>query len=141
MTIWEIESSKLLYSQSFNGPIIPKRGLRQGDPLSPYLFLLCVEGLSLSLRTATEAGSVTGCCVSRTAPSVTHLLFADDSFLFFKATTTETETIQGILNSYASYSGQAVNFQKSAIFFSANVRRDKQEEIKQTLGVFNDIGC
>ncbi|WOH00018.1 hypothetical protein DCAR_0519374 [Daucus carota subsp. sativus] len=133
------------YSISFQGStigtIIPKRGLRQGDPLSPYLFLLCVEGLSLGLKQAGEDNRITGCRVANSAPLVTHLLFADDSFLFFKATTAEANEVKGILNSYETYSGQAVNFQKSVIFFSSNVRRDKQTEIKQPLGVHNDIGC
>lgn len=77
------------YNVCFNGysvgPISPQRGLRQGDPLSPYLFLLCVEGLSSSLRQAAENGRINGCRISSGAPSVTHLLFADDSFLFFRA--------------------------------------------------------
>ncbi|XP_074326592.1 uncharacterized protein LOC141664534 [Apium graveolens] len=109
-------------------------------PRCQYLFLLCVEGLSLSLKSASENGSISGCRINRSAPAITHLLFADDSFLFFKATTLETKAIQEILSSYKRFSGQAVNFQKSAIFFNANVHRDKQMEIKQTLGVFNDIG-
>lgn len=75
------------YMVSFNGstvgPINPSRGLRQGDPLSPYLFLFCVEGLSLSLSKAASEGSITGCQISPSAPKVTHMLFADDSFLFF----------------------------------------------------------
>lgn len=136
--------STVSYSISFQGsmigPIIPRRGLRQGDPLSPYLFLLCVEGLSLSLKSAAHTGVINGCCISPNAPSITHLLFADDSFLFFKATTTEAHSIKEILNRYEAVSGQAVNYQKSAIFFSANVHRDKQSAIKQFLGVFNDVG-
>lgn len=130
----------ITFQGSSIGPITPNRGLRQGDPLSPYLFLLCVEGLSLSLKKAAGNGVIHGCCISPTAPSITHLLFADDSFLFFKATAEEANSIKQILHSYEMLSGQAVNFQKSAVFFSANVRRDKQEEIKNILGVSNDIG-
>ena len=99
-----------------------------------------MEGLSLSIKKAAQEGSISGCKICSSAPSITHLLFADDSFLFFKATSAETTAIQSILSSYARFSGQAVNFQKSGIFFSANVRRDKQEEIKHTLGVSNDVG-
>ena len=44
-----------------------------------------------------------------------------------------------MLNSYEQLSGQAINFQKSGIFFSANVRRDKQQELTEMLGVTNDI--
>lgn len=133
-------SYSISFQGSMIGPIIPKRGLRQGDPLSPYLFLLCVEGLSLSLKNASLEGRVKGCKISSSAPTVSHLLFADDSFLFFKASAEEANSVKAVLNDYEEFSGQAVNFQKSAVFFSSNVRRDKQAEIKQILGVFSDIG-
>lgn len=81
------------YSISFNGsqlgPIYPIRGLRQGDPLSPYLFLFCVEGLSRMLKNAFDEGRIKGCKICPQAPAITHLLFADDSFLFCKATVEE----------------------------------------------------
>lgn len=57
----------------------------------------------------------------------------------FKATFSESQSIKEVLSDYEAFSGQAVNLQKSAVFFSANVRRDKQKEVKQILGVFNDI--
>lgn len=87
------------------GPIIPNRGLLQEDPLSPYLFLLFVEGFSLSLRNSAMSGHIYGCRVCRSAPSITHLLFADDSFLFFKATAYESNSVKELLNSYESFSG------------------------------------
>lgn len=81
------------YSISFNGdllgPVVPKRGLRQGDPLSPYLFLFCVDGLSHELKKAADDGRINGCRICLNAPQVSHLLFADDSFLFFKASREE----------------------------------------------------
>lgn len=136
--------STVSYSISFQGssigPIIPSRGLRQGDPLSPYLFLLCVEGLFELLKSAAASGQIKGCRICTSAPSVTHLLFVDDSFLFFKANDTEARAVKSLLNSYETCSGQAVNYQKSAIFFSSNVIMDKQREIKQVLGVHKDIG-
>ena len=61
--------------------IIPTRGLRQGDPLSPYLFLLAAEGLSCMLKGAEERGDLEGVRVCRDAPIISHLLFADDSHL------------------------------------------------------------
>lgn len=132
------------YDVCFNGrtvgPIHPKRGLRQGDPLSPYLFLLCVEGLSKKITKAANTEAINNCKVCTAAPPITHLLFADNSFLFFKATNEEATKIKMLLKEYERVSGQAVNFQKSGVFYSANVRRDKQEELSSILEVSNDRG-
>lgn len=76
-------SYEFCFNGSYVGPVIPSRGLRQGDPLSPYLFLLCVEGLSDALINAAAVGDIHGSQICHSAPIVTHLLFADDSFLFF----------------------------------------------------------
>lgn len=71
------------FNDSNIGHILLKKGLRQGDPLSPYLFLICVEGLSNMLDAAASNGEVHGCRIAPTAPTVSHLLFADDSFFIF----------------------------------------------------------
>lgn len=98
-----------------------------------------MEGLSRAITKAEESNDFHGCKVSRTAPSITYLIFADDSFLFFRADRCEARKIKEILNLYESYSGQAVNYQKSGIFFSSNVRMDKQQEISNVLGVYTDL--
>jgi hypothetical protein len=54
---------------------VSTRGLQQGDPLSPYLFLLCAEGLSSLLLYEEEVGGIDGVKVCRNAPSVSHLVF------------------------------------------------------------------
>ena len=64
------------------GTILPTRGLRQGDLLSPYLFLLCVEAFSALLSKSKEEGRLKEVAVCRNAPCISHLLFADDSLLF-----------------------------------------------------------
>uniref|UniRef100_A0A2N9GLP4 Reverse transcriptase domain-containing protein n=1 Tax=Fagus sylvatica TaxID=28930 RepID=A0A2N9GLP4_FAGSY len=73
------------------------RGIRQGDSLSPYLFLLCAKGLSYLLRKNVVEGRLKGVSASRGGPQITHLFFADDSLLFCQATGANCEAISGIL--------------------------------------------
>ena len=60
-------------------------GLRQGDPLSPYLFLLVAEGLSSMLRGAETRGELEGVKVCQGAPVISHLFFTDDSLILMHA--------------------------------------------------------
>lgn len=121
------------------GPIYPKRGLRQGCPLSPYLFVICAQGLSSLIEKAEREGSIHGCKICRGAPLITHLLFADDCLLFFRATNSECETITSILRSYEAASGQAINYSKSGVFFSKNVSNDLKTSLSEILGVANPL--
>ncbi|XP_075645175.1 uncharacterized protein LOC142616192 [Castanea sativa] len=77
------------YSVLLNGvpsrTIKPSRGLRQGDPLSPYLFLLCAMGLQGLLHKAEADGAIRGVSICRNGPRVSHIFFADDSVLFCRA--------------------------------------------------------
>ena len=102
------------------GPITPRRGLRQGDPLSPYLFLICVEGLSCLLQKEASRGRIHGCSIARSTPIINHLFFADDSFLFFRADEEESTCMKNCLDDYALASGKIVNFDKSSVLFSSN---------------------
>ena len=78
--------------------IVPSRGLRQGDPLSPYLFLLCADGFSSLINSATRNNMLSSVSIYRGCPMVTHLFFADDSLLFCKASTQECQNLMAILN-------------------------------------------
>ena len=77
--------------------IQPGAGLRQGDPLSPFLFLLCAEGLSGLLRCSEQASRISDISIARGAPRVSHLFFADDSVFFAKATCQQSNEIVRIL--------------------------------------------
>jgi hypothetical protein len=122
------------------GPIIPSRGLRQGDPLSPYLFIICVEGLSSLIRQFENRGDIHGVKICRTAPIVSHLLFADDCFLFFRAAENEAMTMKHILATYEVASGQSINLLKSELFCSRNVQTPLQNSIANILGVQQVLG-
>lgn len=66
------------------GRVTLTHGLRQGDPLSLYLFIICAAGFSLLLQQAQVQGNIHGCRVARNAPAISHLFFANDSLLFLK---------------------------------------------------------
>ena len=114
------------YAVNFNGEktgfIRPTRGLRQGDPLSPYLFLICAEGFTSLLKQANGQGRLSGLKVARGAPRLSHLFFADDSLIFCKANGEEAGQLRMILEAYERASGQKINIEKSSIFFSRNVK-------------------
>ena len=86
------------YSILVNGKpkrmIVQFRGLRQGDPLSPYLFLFCAEGLNALLRGAAIKGDIQGFSLCRNGPKLTHLFFADDYLIFCRSTLEECNKIQ-----------------------------------------------
>ncbi len=111
----------------------PSRGLRQGDPISPYLFLLCAEGLQALLAKAARTKSIQGIAISRGGPKLTHLFFADDSVLFCRASLQECHAIQEVLRTYERASGQQINQEKTTLFFSASTRREVQQEIQAAL--------
>lgn len=68
------------------GEVIPQHGVRQGDPIFPYLYILFAEGLSGMIRVYEDCGLLHGCKIANNAPPISHLLFADDCYFFLKAT-------------------------------------------------------
>lgn len=74
------------YSTLINGQVQGRIGLRQGNPLSLYLFILCVEGLSSLIHAARNENVAEGIQITPNCPEVTHLFFGDDSFIFYHAT-------------------------------------------------------
>ncbi|XP_062079895.1 uncharacterized protein LOC133784618 [Humulus lupulus] len=106
------------------GEVIPSRGLRQGDPLSPYLFLVCAEGFSSLLQQAESRKEIKGLRLANTAPFITHLFFADDSLIIVQASERSLQAIQNIFSLYSTCSGQMINFTKSLLYFSPNTSEE-----------------
>ena len=117
------------------GMIVPTRGIRQGDPLSPFLFLLCTEGLNGLISQVTNHGDIKGYALCRNSPRLTHIPFSDDSLLFCRVTKQECNNILEILDVYGSCSDQQINRNKTIIFFSKLTSKETREHIKQALGV------
>ncbi|GMJ14222.1 hypothetical protein HRI_005091400 [Hibiscus trionum] len=131
--------STVNYSVCFNGSpgesFRPTRGLRQGCPLSPYLFLVCAEGLSQMLNQAMVSRTIRGASIGRGRLEIGHLFFADDSICFAQATEEAALALKHILTRFGSISGQRVNYEKSLLFFSLNVPTSITSAIGLILGV------
>jgi hypothetical protein len=130
--------STVSYQILINGhpskPFTPERGLRQGDPISPYLFILCANVLSGLIHKDVRLKGIHGIKIARSAPQVSHLQFADDSLLFARASQQEATTILNILATYQKASGQMVNMDKSEASFSRNVLEADSQFICNMMG-------
>ena len=87
----------VLFNGMVVGSVVPGSGLRQGCPLSLYLFIIYAEGLSVVIQDSKARGAFHGCSVCRNVPSISHLFFADDSYLFFKSSLAKVEVVRDIL--------------------------------------------
>ena len=117
------------------GNIRPSKGICQGDPLSLYLFLLCAEDFTSLQAKAEMDRRIKGVSICRGVPTISNLMFADDSILFCRATTGEAQVINEMLQVYANASGQCINMEKSSVYFSSNTRGNHRDEIVSLLGV------
>ena len=93
----------------------PKRGLRQGDPLAPFLFLIVAEGLVRLVREVTRIGVLEGINVGEKEVDVTLLRFADDTLFVCQPNYQSILVIKAILRNYEVVSGLRVNFYKSKV--------------------------
>lgn len=106
------------YAVTVNGRLSeyfqPGRGLRQGDPLSPYLFFICTEGFSTILKLAKRDGLIKGARVCSGGSRVTHLLFfVDDSIIFGDTNEDGFRLVKGFIEAYEKASGQKINLENS----------------------------
>ena len=93
-------SYSVLINGEPKGRIISKKGLRQGDLISPYLFLLCAESLSAMIQREVRMVWINGVLVCRRVPQISHLFFADDSIIFCKVILEEANRVSQILKEY-----------------------------------------
>ncbi|WZZ00338.1 hypothetical protein YC2023_072666 [Brassica napus] len=129
----------LINDQPF-GCIQPERGLHQGDPLSPFLFVLCTEGLIHLIEQAVSKGLLQGIQFSENGPMIHHMLFDDDSLLICKAYSSQATEIMKIMSVYEHTTGQKDNVAKSAINFGAKVAEISRELIRQKTGIEKEGG-
>ena len=125
----------ILVNGSISMSFKPGKGLRQGGPLSPYLFFMCANILTLFLQKEEHDKLINGVKVGRNWCYFTHLLFADDFLFFFKKDNQFLTNLKGILDWYCHLSGQSINFEKSDLFYSLNMSKDEQECLARQLNV------
>lgn len=133
-------SYSYLMNDSVYGEVKPYRGIRQGDPFSPFIFILCSEVLSGLCKKAEREGHLQGVRVARGSPKVSHLLFADDTMFFCLASSTNCENLRLILKEYERASGQMINTTKSSITFSSKTSPEVKEKAKLVLGIEKEGG-
>ncbi|CAL9013284.1 unnamed protein product [Prunus brigantina] len=115
-------------------PFRPKSGIRQGDPLSPYLFVLCIEKLSHMIADSVHKKNWKPVRSSQSGPFVSHLFFADDLILFSEASLKHARIMKRCLDLFCKASGQTVNFSKSVVFCSPNICKELANEISAICG-------
>ncbi|CAB4268374.1 unnamed protein product [Prunus armeniaca] len=128
-------SYNILVNGKPTGHILPTRGIWQRDPLSPFLFLICAEGLTAMIHKAEARRSLQGFRFCATGVSVSHLFFADDAVLFCKAEEAEVVCLKRILSTYESGSGQRINLDKSSALFSPKCPDYLRQQLVDILGV------
>ena len=133
-------SYSFLVDNTAVGTITPQRGIRQGDPLSPYIFILCGEVLSGLCKKAQQEGTLAGIRVSNHSPRINHLLFADDTMFFTKTNPLCCATPLQILQDYEYASGQKINSAKSSISFSSKTPQEVRLMVKLQLGIDKEGG-
>jgi hypothetical protein len=112
----------------------PRRGIRQGDPISPYLFVLCMDKLSHIILQVVGEEKWKGIRAGRNGTMISHLMFADDLLLFGEANEKQMNCVIDSLNTFCSMSGQEVSQEKTSILFSRNVSRALKNQLLSMSG-------
>ena len=124
----------ILFNRGKLDSFSPSRGIRQGDPISPYIFILCLEYLGLLIHEKTSLKIWKPIKASRSGPAFSHLFFADDLILFGQASLPTAEAIEEVLTRFFHLSGQKVSNEKCRILFSRNTLEATRDCICNSLG-------
>jgi len=125
----------VLYNGNKLSQFKPTHGLHQGDPLSPYLFILCMEKLFMAINNAVNQGYWEPIHISNTGPHLSHLLFADDVLLFTKAKGSQFRFISTLFDGSSKDSGLKINLSKSRAFFSSGTPQAKIHKLTAISGI------
>ena len=114
-------STSILFNGEALDPIFPSRGIRQRDPIFPYLFIMCMDYLGQLIEEKCSGKLWHPVKASQSGPAFSHLFFTDDLILFAKSDGVNSAAIRDVLDTFCSISGQTVNEAKPRVYFSPNV--------------------
>jgi hypothetical protein len=139
---WVMECvTSVSYSIHFNNvsmePFKPSRGLRQGNPLSPYLFLFVADELSKLLQREVQQGNLHEIKICRRGSGISHLMFVDNTMIFMQISETQAEWVNLVLREYEKGTCQLINPAKCSIMFRAGCTEEDKEKVKDILKVEN----
>eukprot|EP00253_Pinus_taeda_P027981 PITA_27981 len=115
----------------------PSRGLRQGDPVPPFLFILMMEGLGRATISAKEGGKIQGLRLTQNGDTLTHKQFVDDTMMQGTPTMKEAKDFKQILYDFAMAASIEVSLTKSKVFFF-NTNISIQINLSKILGFQRD---
>jgi hypothetical protein len=118
-------------------PFKPSCALRQGDSLSPYLFLFVVDGLSKLIQQEVTNNHLKELKICRRTPGISHLLFADDTLVFFETSAGQAAMLRGVLEKYEKGTGQLINPAKSSLLFGSGCSEEDKGQVMHTVQVRN----
>ncbi|KAL6567965.1 hypothetical protein OROGR_001633 [Orobanche gracilis] len=129
-------STRILWNGEPIEPIAHSRGLRQGCPLSPYLFVLCIERLSYLIQESVTRKDWTPIQICKSGPLISHVFFADDLLLMGIATkkNANANVMKKILNVFCGASGLKLSLPKSKVYFSNPGSHGLKREVCHILG-------
>ena len=133
MSCVSTSSIYVLYNGGALEPFLPLSGIRQGYPLSLYLFILCMEVLGALITKKCDVKLWDSIKASRGGLAFSHLFFADDLILFVKANRKNCLIVRDVLDSFCSLSSQKVSNAKSRVFFSPNVSTNTRVDLCEIL--------
>ncbi len=120
----------LLLNGTKSSTILPSRGLRQGDPLSPYLFILCADVFAKLINREVERGAIKDVKVSPGVAAISQLFYADDVILLCGAKISEVAVLMRCIEKYCLWFGQFISVEKSGFFVSKGVHRNFIVQVK-----------
>lgn len=135
MTCVTTVSYAVLVNGQSSPRFIPTRDLWQNDPISPYFYLICTDGLSSLLNQAKYYEKIKSVKVARGIWSINHIFFVNNSIVFCRGKISDWQTLQEVLDTYVAIADQGINKHKTRIFFNSNTNRIVKRKILTLPGV------